>query len=386
MTWIRQCTLLLSLSLSTLNQRLLSSLTIVMALACVTAVLTSMLSITAGITREYHNSADPLRAVVLPKRETYEDGGGIEPSKVGTIVDAPGIARAANGKEMADPEVLLHVPSAQGAASGGSLTIRGIGAAGLLMRPQLRLVSGRPFVPGREELIMGTDAQRGFRLKLGDGVIMRNGAWPIVGTFFAPGVLGSELIGDANTIATMARRKGFGSVQVTLQGAEKFAAFSSWLKTNPALAVSAETQEQYYSKIAAGSSRYFTEIAYLVSALMSIGALFGTVNILYGVATSRTRELATLRAIGYQELPVALSVMFEAVLLALVGAGLGDVAAWLLFNGHEVAKYEVVYQLFVSPQLLLSGAGLAAVLAILGSVLPATRAARMRVAEALRAL
>jgi putative ABC transport system permease protein len=380
----RQCALLMQLSLSTLHQRLVASLTIVIALACVTCVLISMLSITAGITREYRNSVDPDRAVVLPSKETYEDGAGIRRSNVGTIFDAPGIDRA-DGKLLADPEVLLHVPTAQGVASGGYLTIRGIGAAGIILRPPFKLVSGRMFLPGREELIVGADAQRGFGLKVGDTVIMQNGAWPIVGSFSGVGVLGSELIGDADTIATMARRPGFGSVQVRLRGHEQFAAFRTWLTTNPALAVAVETQEQYYRKIAAGSSQYFTEIAYLVGALMSIGALLGSVNTLYGVVAARTCEMATLRAIGYSEWPVALSVILEALLLCLAGAAIGGLVAWLLFNGHQVAKYEVVYQLFVSPQLLLLGLGLAAALAILGSLLPAIRAARMQVVEALRA-
>lgn len=375
----------MQLSLSTLHQRMVASLTIVIALACVTCVLISMLSITAGITREYRNSVDPDWAVVLPAKETYEDGAGIKRSTVGTIFDAPGIERTTNGKLLADPEVLLHVPSAQGVASGGYLTIRGIGAAGVTLRPQFKLISGRMFLPGREELIVGADAQRGFGLKVGDDVIMQNGAWPIVGAFSGTGVLGSELMGDADTIATMTRRQGFGSVQVRLQSHERFAAFRTWLTTNPALAVAVETQDHYYSKVAAGSSQYFTEIAYLVGTLMSIGALLGSVNTLYGVVAARTCETATLRAIGYSEWPVALSVILEALLLCLAGAAIGGVVAWLLFNGHQVAKYEVVYQLFVSPQLLLLALGLAAALAILGSLLPAIRAARMQVVEALRA-
>ncbi len=384
MVLIRQITLLCRLTLSTLRQRTATSVTLVVTMACVTGVLISMLSVTAGIVREFSNAADPAIAVVMPADARFDDSSGIPRSAVGTITNAPGIARNPQGKLLADSEVLLYVPPARHIASGGELRIRGIGAAGPALRPHFAIVSGRMFRPGRQELIIGSRAQQGFGLKVGDTVAMRNGAWPIVGAFRADGVFSDELLGDAETIATVTHMPGFGSVQVRLDATTAFAAFQKWLTTNPALTVSALTQPSYFDRIAAGNVGYFTAMAYLTGVILSAGALFGSMNLLYGVVSRRTREMATLRAIGYGALPAATSVVFEALLLSLAGALAGGGVAWILFSGHEIMLDENVYTLLVSPRLVAFGIGWALVLAALGSLLPAIRVGRLPLTEALR--
>ncbi|MEJ0008813.1 MAG: ABC transporter permease [Steroidobacteraceae bacterium] len=356
-------------------------MTIVVAIACVTGVLTSVLSVSAGLAREFGAAGEPGWAVVLPIPVAYEDSERISRSDVGTILDAPGIARSASGHAIGDPELLLHVSA--GGGTGGYLSVRGVGPSGLALRRDLKIVSGRMFHSGQEELIVGSAAARGFGLKVGDTVTLSDGTWPVVGEFDSPGVRGSELIADADTLATMAHRGGFGSVQVRLTSPTQFAAFKDWLITNPALAVHVDTQREYFMGIASEESQYFNEIAFIAGALLSMGALFASVNVLYGAVSARTREMATLRAIGYGGLPVALSVVLEALLFGVIGAGIGEGAAWALLDGRQIAKFEVVYQLFVSPRLILSGLGLAEILVLLGSVLPASRAARLDVAKAL---
>jgi putative ABC transport system permease protein len=126
-------------------------------------------------------------------------------------------------------------------------------------------------------------------------------------------------------------------------------------------------------------------MAYLAGAILSLGALLGSINIFYGIVSVRAREMATLRAIGYGALPVAMSVIFEALLLALIGALAGAVGAWLLFDGREIMVDENVYPLVVSTQLVASGIVLALLLALLGSLPPAMRAGRLPVIQALRA-
>ncbi len=384
MALIRQLILLCHLTLSTLRQRAATSVTLVVTMACVTGVLISMLSVTVGILREFGNAANPAIAVVMPQDARFDDSSGIPRNAVGTIANAPGIARNAQGKLLADSEVLLYVPPAEHIASGGELRIRGIGAVGPALRPHFAIVSGRMFRPGRQELIIGSRAEQGFSLRVGDTVVMRDGAWPIVGAFRADGVFADELLGDAETIATVTHMAGFGSVQVRLQAPTAFAAFKKWLTTNPALTVSAETQPSYFDRIASGSTGYFTAMAYLTGAILSAGALFGSMNILYGVVSRRAREMATLRAIGYGALPAASSVVFEALLLSLAGALVGGGVAWTLFNGHQIMLGENLYTLLVSPRLVAFGMGWALGLAVLGSLLPAIRVGRLPLTEALR--
>lgn len=385
MALIRQCLLHLSLSRSMLRQRWASSLAIVLTMAFVTGVSISMLSITAGIVREFDDAGDPRIVIVLPAKQAYDNSSDLPRGAVGTILDAPGIMRGPDGKPLADPEVLLYVPPDRRIATGAGLRIHGIGAAGTALRPRFRIVSGRMFVPGRQELIIGAAAQRTFGLRVGDMVTMRNGAWPIVGAFTAAGVVGSELLGDADTIAAMMHWSGLGSVLVRLEDRARFPAFKRWLTTNPALEVSAEPQLDYYARIAAGESQYFTAMACIAGAILSAGALFGSVNVLYGVARARAREMATLRAIGYGALPVAASVVFEAVVLALAGAAAGALVAWLRFDGREILQSENLYRLIVSPQLVGLGFAWALALSLLGSLPPAIKAARAQVADALRA-
>jgi putative ABC transport system permease protein len=384
MSIIRQSVLLSQLGFSTLTQRQGTSLSIVLSMAVVTGVLVSTLSLTAGITHEFRAGLASDLAIVLPAEHPFETSSGIARNQIGIILDAPGIARDVNGKFLGDGELAFFVQPTHHVLSGGALQIRGMNSAGVAIRSPLRIVAGRMFQSGRKELIIGTMAQHAFGLKVGDSVIMRDGTWPIVGAFEAEGVTGDEFFGDADTLGTLTQQSGFGSVHVRLNSPVQFAAFKDWLTSNPALHVTAQTQLEYNGSLAASQSEYFTVMAYFAGAIMSVGALFGAVNILYGVVSARTREMAILRGIGYGALPVAGSVVFEALLLSLTGALLGAGVAWMLFDGHEVMKNEVVFKCIVSMQLVLFGVGWVIVLALLGSLLPAMRAARLEVIAALR--
>jgi putative ABC transport system permease protein len=385
MALIRQYSLLVKLSLSTLPQRRGAASTIVIATACVVGVLLSMLAATAGVIDAFRTATDPHIAVVLPNKSLFDSGDGLPRDVIGTILNAPGYARGPDGKVLGDAELLFFTPPVHPIASGGSLRIRGMGARGAAIRPGFRIVSGRMFESGRQELIVGVGTQRAFDLNIGDSVRLRQGNWPIVGVFAADGVNANELMGDVDTLAAMLHITGFGSVQARLEEPAKLATFRQWLVTNPALAVTAETQQSYFDRIVAGQSEYFTAMAYLTGAILAIGALFGTVNVFYGIVRARAREMAILRAIGYGALPVAVSVVFEALLLSLLGALVGAAAAWLLFGGREFMVDQNIYRLLIAPRLVATGIGWALALALAGSLLPAIRAARLPVIRALRA-
>jgi putative ABC transport system permease protein len=383
MGMLMQTVVLTRVGLLGISQRKWSSLVLVGSVACVVGVLLSMLSVTAGMLRAYRSGEDPRLAIVLGPENSTEWGNGIPANAVGAILDAPGIARSPDGHLLADSEVLVSVPPS-GAYLIGGPTLRGIGAAGLALRPNVKIVEGRQFHPGLQELTIGVAAARAFQLRVGDRITLPGGTWPIVGSFTDDGsILESQFMADADALLGAGRTTGYGSVLVKLESPDAFDVFSHWLNTNPDLKESAERLTDYSQRNAHQYSAFFTALAYVVASMMTLGALFGTVKLMYAAVSARTREIATLRAIGYQPLPVALSVLLETTTLALIGALIGAAVAWLLFDGKHTTQARNVFDLSVSGHLIALGIAWALVLAVLGGVPPAIRAARRSVKDAL---
>ncbi len=380
---VTQTLVLTHLGLLGILQRKWSSSVLIGSVACVVGVLLSMLSVTEGMLRAYRLGEDPQLAIVLGPDNATEWGHGISASDVGTILDAPGIARSPDGRPLADPEVLLSVPPAGAYLIGGPI-LRGIGPSGLAMHPHLKIVEGRQFHSGQHELTIGVTAARVFHLRVGDLIPLPGGTWPIVGSFSDGGSsLEGLFLADADTLLAAGRTTGYGSVLVKLDSPDAFDAFSQWMGTNPSLKESAEPLTGYLRRGAHQFSAFFTALAYAVGSIMALGALFGTVKLMYAAVSVRTREIATLRAIGYQPLPVALSVLLETITLALTGALIGSAVAWLLFDGQLTIQARNVYALSVSGHLIALGLAWSLVLAVLGGMLPAIRAARGTVRDAL---
>jgi putative ABC transport system permease protein len=386
MQLLTQILVLTRLSFLGIASRKWSALVLVGSVACVIGVLLSMLSVTAGMLRAYRSAEDPQQAIVLAPEKTNEWGNGIPANVVGTILDAPGIAKSADGHPVADAEVEIWVPPS-GAYVIGAPNLRGIGAAGLALRPHFKLIEGRLFRSGRHEVIVGVAAARAFQLRVGDPILLAGGPWPIVGSFADDGsMLEAEMLSDADTLIADGQMTGYGSVRVKLQTPAAFEDFAHWLATNPNLDETAQRQSDYTRRTAHQNSDFFAALAYAVAAMMALGAVFGTVKLMYAAVSVRVRELATLRAMGYQPLPVALSVLIETMVLALLGALVGVAAAWLLFNGKHVVQARNVFDLSVSPRLVALGIAWALGLALLGGLPPAIRAARRSVTDALRAV
>lgn len=287
------------LSLAGLRQRIGSSLVMVIGMACVAGVLITILSVTAGLLRVARDSGDPGRALVFSARSVTEYAGDLDQATVDTILDAPGIAHDDRGKTLADAELLLNAPPVDGFAQ-GTLAIRGVGPEGLMVRPEFRLTGGRMFVAGRHELIVGESAHRTFHFNIGDRVIMPDGEWPIVGSFRGGGHLEGQLLGDVTTLMAASRRTSVGSVLVQLTSPAAFDAFNQWLTHNPTLAVTALRQGDYYERQGAQDT-FYTTMAVLVGGVMSVGAFFASVTVLYAAVRSRTRELTSEESEPFRE-------------------------------------------------------------------------------------
>jgi len=384
MSGLRQTAAVCLIGIGTLRERHATALVIVVGMACVVGVLTSMLSVTAGFARAFVRPEDATLAMVWRgEGSRFDQARGLQPDAVATIMDAPGIARSPDGAPLADGEFLMWIPPIEGFAA-GSLQVRGVGPAGIALRPAFRIVAGHMFRAGARELVVGVGAARKFGLTVGSEVRLRDGPWPIVGIFSCGAdIIESYLVGDAITVMAARRRAGFAEVIAQLADAGAYPGFRRWLMENPALSVYVERKTDYDLRELGINTSFFTRMSYVIGAIIALGALFGVVKIMYAAVRARTREIGTLRAIGFGATPVVVSVLAEAALLGAIGALLGAAIAWLMFNGREMWVWGA-FRLRVAPSLWMLGLVWAVVSSLLGGLLPALRAGRLPPVEALR--
>jgi len=383
---LRQIWIVSTLNLKSLRSRFWQSMVIVVGLAATIGVMLSMLSMSAGMREAVINAGNPDRAIVVSKGADSEGQSSITRNVAPLITDAPGVARDKNGKPLADRELTMGIPVLRKNGTTGSTTMRGLSDQGPGVRPEIKIVAGRMFQPGRRELIVGVATQTMFQsMQVGDSVILPDGKWPIVGVFATGDTLEGQMIGDTETLLTATHKNAYNTVLVRLASQGSLDTFKKALTTNPALSVTVERHSDWYNRIAGRQTFTLALLGYIVGTVMAIGALFGCLNTMYAAVSTRGREIATLRALGYGAFPVAVSVMLEAMLLSVAGALIGAIIAWSLYDGKQSLFNNSIFHLSVSPTQIQLGIIWAAVVALLGGFLPSIRAARRPVVEALRA-
>lgn len=388
MLGLRQIFAVSELNLKGIPQRFWSAVVIVVGMACVVGVLLSMLAYSMGISETFDTAADPGRAIVVRAGAVDERGAVIPREAAVAILNAPGIERDGDGQPLISNENINFIPVTRKDNQAQILMIvRGVGPKAFALRPEFNLVEGRLFEPGTRELIVGRSAQAQFNgLDVGATVSMQDGPWQIVGAFETRGnLLEGQLLGDSETIMAARNMNGFGSVSVRLDSPESFAAFAEAVTANPEFELEPLRQSEFYERSGERFAPFFRTLAYFLGALIAVGALFSTVNIMHSAVAARTREIATLRALGFGAVPVAISVLVEAMLLALIGALIGAAFAWILFSGDRSSFYGLaVFELTITPPMVLLGVSWSLAIALVGSSFPAIRAARLPVATALR--
>lgn len=257
------------------------------------------------------------------------------------------------------------------------------------------MVSGRRFASGTNEIIVGRAASEQFEgLELGTTNRWGENTWTVVGIFEADGSISeSEIWCDATVLQSAYRRgSSFQSVMARLDSADAFQGFKDTLTTDPRLDVQVERETDYYSANSQQIRAIITGIGSVIALLMGVGAVFGAVNTMYSAVATRTREIATLRALGFHASSVVFSVLVESALLATVGGVLGGGLAYAAFHGYQTATInfqtfsQVAFAFTVTPALLVQGATYALVMGLVGGLFPAIRAARMPIVTALREL
>jgi putative ABC transport system permease protein len=391
--WMSQTAAATRFSLQTIPQRLGPSAATLFGIAGVVAVMVGVLSIAEGFRKAMLRSGSPANAIVLRSGADSEMMSGLGYQHTRFITDAPNLLRQ-DGTPLASAElfVIINLPKRR-TGTDANVPLRGVQPAAFLVHDQIKIVRGRPFQSGRNEVIVGQGAAQQFAgLDLGQRIPIGNLEWKVVGLFTANGgIAESEIWTDAHVLQPVYRRGNtFQSVSAKLTSPGAFGEFKEALMNDPRLNVKVLRQTDYYAEQSQMLYNLITGLGTLVAALMGIGAVFGALNTMYSSVSARTHEIATLRALGFRGIPVVLSVLIESLALALVGGTIGAVLAYLAFDGFRTATLnwqtfsQVTFAFTVTPQLLIKGVFYSALIGLIGGIPPALRAARIPVATALR--
>ncbi len=381
---IREITLM---NLRNLPSRLGASSVIVVGIAGVVAVLVSILAMATGFRAALESTGAPDRAIVLRGGSGGELSSGISQESVNIVSQMDGIV-AASGELY----TIADVPKRSNGTP-ANLVVRGVQQNAFVVRPEVRIASGRMFETGKGELIAGKRAAAEFAgIDLDASVRFRDSDWKIVGIFEANGdVNESEVWADGNVVqASFRRGAGVSTMRVKLQDPAVLGALAERISKDPRLDLQIRSEQDFYGDQSKSLSSIITGFGYLVGVIMAVGAIFAALNTMYSAVTVRTVEIATLRAIGFGGTPVVVSVMIEALVLALLGGLLGAVLSYLIFNGMTVSTLnrgsfsQVAFDFAVTPKLVTQGLIWAVSLGFVGGLFPALRAARLPITVALR--
>jgi putative ABC transport system permease protein len=384
---------IIRMNLQSLPARWGPAVVAVVGIGGVVMVLTATLAIAQGFKAALNFTGAEDVAVVVRGGSSGELSSNLLPAEADVVQDAPGILRDESGA-VASPElyVLVDLPM-RGSGTAANVPFRGIGPRGRAVRDHLRITAGRMFTPGLYEVIIGRGAYGQFRgLKLGETVRFGTQRWRIVGLFEDGGsVTESELWADLHVLQGAYRRGGVQSVRARLTSPDALARLAAALKADPRVNVSVASERAFYAEQSKALVAIVTILGTTISIMMGIGAIFAAINTMYSAVEARTREIATLRALGFGAAPVVASVLVEALLLGLAGGVLGGLAAWIAFDGIEASTLnfqtfsQLTFAFMVTPAVFLTGVAYALVLGLVGGLLPGLRAARLPIVAGLRA-
>jgi putative ABC transport system permease protein len=375
------------MNLRNVRSRLGSSSVIVVGIAGVVGVLVALLAMGAGFRAALERSGDPNRAIVLRGGSTAELSSGLTTEARNIVASMEGVT-AASGELF----MVTDVPKRSN-QSAANLVVRGVEDAAFAIRPEIRIVEGRRFQPGRGEVIAGRGVAAEFQgIDLGAEIEFRNTAWTIVGIFEADGsAYESEVWADLGSAQSAFRTAGaLSSLRVQVGDPSVVPAIAARIKADPRLDLEVYAEPEYYRGQANPLSTLITGFGYAVASIMAIGAVFAALNTMYTAVSNRTVEIATLRALGFRGLPVVTSVMIEALLLAIAGGTIGAGLAYVVFNGMTVSTLnqasfsQVAFDFAVTAELMILGLTWAVALGAVGGLFPAVRAAGLPITSALR--
>ena len=387
MNLARQLWALLRMNLAGIPERFGLVCTIVIGVTCTVGVLVSMLALGVGARREAMGGASPNRAILTSVDAPAPWQSNITKDDAPQILDLPGIRRNAEGK----PIVVFQVTPWVQARSKVDRTQTGFALIGMTRgltdyEPELRMTAGRMFRPGLHEVIASDKCVREYEdFGVGSKRHLRGGDWLVTGNFDLLSTV-CVVFGDGDTILSAFGRNTYNQANLMLQSPEQFANVAQALKANPSLHLKVQHEAEIFEQNMQQVNGILKFVSYFIGSIMAVAATIGAANSLYAIVDSRRRELATLRALGFNSAPIIASIVLESIFLALPGALIGALAAWLLFNGLQASPLGASFRMAVTPSLALLGLGWALCIGAIAALLPAVRAARVPVTVALRTI
>jgi putative ABC transport system permease protein len=377
-----------SMNIRSIPQRLWMSLSTVVAVALVVAVLLAFLAMGNGFRQAQSSAGATDIAILLRDGAQTEINSAVTREQADLVEEAPGIARQ-EGRPLVSAELYVIVDGTS-RASGlrANLPLRGLPLAGVALRHNVRIAEGRLFRPGTNEIAVGRSVTREFvGFDIGKTLRLGQSVWTVVGIFEDGGtVRESELWGDVGVVQSVFKRANFfQTIRARLESPTALPKLKAYVDADPRLKLLVESESEYFAEQASQSSDLIHKLGWPLAIVMAIGALAVALNTMYSSVASRSTEIATLRAIGFGRIPTFVGTLAEALALALVGGAVGVVAATALFQGYSASTLsanftQVVFTFKVTPALCVSALVLALSVGALGGIFPAFRAARQPIA------
>ena len=382
-------------NLRSVRQRWTSSVVAVIGIAGTVGVFVAILAMANGFRATLVSSGSPSNALIMRAGSNSEMVGAVTLDEVHIIEGEPGVMRQA-GVPLVSPEVVVIAPfPLKTTGTDANVQVRGVSPKALEVRRFVHFVAGRFLTPGVSELVVGKNAVKTYSgLDLGSKVKLAGTTWTVVGVFDAGGsAFDSEVWGDAVLLNQAYNRPPniYQSVTARLPSAADFQAFKDKLTSDPQLTVSVDREIDYYAKQSQALTDFIYVIGTMVAVVMAVGAIFGALNTMYSAVSERSREIATMRAVGFGAGSVVLSFMIEALIIATVGGAVGCFGV-LPLNGLTASTLNfqtfssIAFAFRISPLLLGIGMGFALLMGFIGGTPPAIRAARRPITSALRGL
>lgn len=381
---LRQIGAVVKMTVLGLPSRFWASLTTVLSVALVVATLLAFLAMSNGFARTVAGTGAEDIAMIMGTGSGAELNSTMPASSVRVLEEAPGILRDASGKPLVSPETYFVVNAVRRAGGGETnLSLRGVTANAASMRPGFRITEGRMFDPGTNEMIVGAGVLREFQgFDLGSEMQFSATKWKVVGVFEVPGtVFDSEVWADLPVVQTLFNRGAtVAAVRARLESPAALQQVKDYVKNDPRLQVEVTSEKEHFAS-EASSLETIAVFGWALSITLALGALAGALNTMYAAVEARSKELATLRAIGFGGVPAFFGAISESLVLSAAGGLLGVAAAYLAFNGFSASTLgggftQVVFNFTVGPDQVASGLTLALLLGLAGGVFPALKAAR----------
>ncbi|HEY8149607.1 MAG TPA: ABC transporter permease [Vicinamibacteria bacterium] len=382
----------LSYNIRNVRNRWQVTLLAISGIALVVAVFTVLMSMSEGFAAALRTTGRSDNAMIVQRGSASELTSWIPLDQRQMIVVRDEVERAADGQPLASPEdvVVTMKPKKDGEPT--NITVRGVTSRAFEVRSGIKMVEGRMFTPGLYEVIAGDKiAKRVQGLDIGSSVKLQKHEWKVVGIFSSQGgAFESEIWGDQEVMGVdFGRSGGSNALSVRLKPGTDVASLDRWIRSNPQMQLQAVSERKYYDDQAGPLAKILRQLATFVAVIMGVGAVFGAMNTMYAIVAARTREIGTLRALGFSRRAILFSFVLESVTLALAGGAIGCLIAFPM-NGYSTGTgqtqsfSEIAFAFRITPQIVTTALVFAVAMGVIGGLLPAFRAARLPITSALR--